>query len=320
VLRFSRSDMEKVRLWLEDGAGRAAEKTGSDDVSLEQAVLFLCEEAAAYGVGSRAAGGRADGRADGCAGESASADSPGTADASGAEATGRARRLASGARARIVSHRCPDCRRARAATRDGFVEVAAEEVERYEGDAEVVVIDGPTPPGLRRRILAREAGFCGNPRCHHRADHCHHIVFRSRGGRTEMANEVGICATCHALIHAGLLRVRGRAEGELVWEPVADRRLAGAGMASDSAAADRLPVLEIGGRGDRGATEAPAESADADSTDDGAGPDVDALMGGLVRLGVSAARSKRLIDASIAALAPAERTEANVLRHAVASL
>ena len=106
-------------------------------------------------------------------------------------------------------------------TRDGFVEVACGEVERYEGSAEPVVIDGPTPPALRRRVLAREARRCGNPRCHDRADHCHHIVFRARGGKTELANEVAVCRTCHALIHAGLLRVVRDPSGELQWRPVA---------------------------------------------------------------------------------------------------
>jgi hypothetical protein len=72
--------------------------------------------------------------------------------------------------------------------------------------------------------LAREGGRCGNPRCHHRADHCHHIVLRSRGGRTELENEIAVCSTCHALVHAGLLRISGQAQGGLRWIPVAATR------------------------------------------------------------------------------------------------
>ena len=81
------------------------------------------------------------------------------------------------------------------------------------GCAEPIVIDGPTPPKLRRQVLAREGGRCGTPRCHHVADHCHHIVFRSQGGKTKLANEEAVCGTCHALIHAGVLRVSGLADG-----------------------------------------------------------------------------------------------------------
>ena len=44
------------------------------------------------------------------------------------------------------------------------------------------------------------------------------------------------------------------------------------------------------------------------------------LAHGLVRLGVPAVRSRRIIDAAIETLAPAEITEANVLRRAVASI
>ena len=205
VLRFSRSDMDKVRTWIEGACATIAEGSGAEEVTLEQAILFLCEK------------------------DAASDPNPSP-------------------RAQLVYHRCPDCRRARVGTRDGFVEVAAEEVERYEGCAEQTVIDGPTPPGLRRRVMARDAGRCGNPRCHHRADHCHHIVFRSRGGKTKLANEVdSVAASDHAL-------------------------------------------------------------------------NLDELAGGLTRLGVSGVRSRRIIDAAIATIPPAEVTEATVLRRALASL
>jgi hypothetical protein len=202
VLRFARSDMEKVRRWIEGACATIAENTGADEVSLEQAVLFLCEQ------------------------QMVSDASPSP-------------------RAQVVYQRCPDCSKALVSTRDGFVEVDTEELERYEGSAEHLVIDGPTPPRLRRQVLAREGGRCGNPRCHYRADHCHHIVLRSRGGRTELENEIAVCSTCHALIHAGLLRISRKAGGELSWLPVvADRSLARE-MASDCALADRLPVVPL---------------------------------------------------------------------------
>jgi 5-methylcytosine-specific restriction endonuclease McrA len=196
VLRFSRSDMDKVRAWIEGTCARIVEKTGAEDISAEQAILFLCETGLAVAP-------------DGSTGPLGDANSE------------EGQHVAVGPRARaaypaqIVYQRCPDCNRGRVGTREGFVELDTEELERHEGCAEPVVVDGPTPPALRRRILAREADRCGNPRCHHRADHCHHIVFRSEGGKTELSNEVAVCATCHALIHAGLLRVTRDADGAL---------------------------------------------------------------------------------------------------------
>ena len=256
VLRFSRSDMDKVRTWIENACSVVAENTGADEVSLEQAILFLCEKGAA---------------SDTCAAP----------------------------RAQIVYQRCPDCGKARVGSRDGFVEVSTEEVERYEGSAEQVVIDGPTPPKLRRQVLARDGGRCGNPRCHHRADHCHHIVFRSRGGKTELANEVAVCTTCHALVHAGLLRVNGAPDDELRWLPVADR----------------LPLVQFT------AESVGSESANEDSKIHPSRTlNLDDLACGLTRLGVPAIRSRRIISAAIESLPAAEATEAGVLRRALATL
>jgi len=266
VLRFSRSDMDKVRTWIESACVMVAESTGAEEVSLEQAILFLCEKEMLSDPGP--------------------SHSP---------------------RAQVVYQRCPDCRKARVGTRDGFVEATTEELERYEGCAEQTVIDGPTPAKLRRQILAREAGRCGNPRCHHRADHCHHIVFRSRHGKTELANEVAVCTTCHALVHAGLLRVSGQAHDELRWLPVATRLT--------SPEHGRLPVLQLV------AEPAGEESSNEDSNvaADHA-LDLEGLACGLMRLGVPAVRSRQIINAAIEALPSAETTEATVLRAAIASL
>jgi len=276
VLRFSRSDMDKVRKWIESACAMIAENSGAEEVTLEQALLFLCEKDAA----------------------SQPSSTP---------------------RAQVVYQRCPDCRKARVGTLDGFVEVAAQEIDRYEGCAEKVVIDGPTPPRLRRQVLGRDAGQCGNPRCHHPADHCHHIVFRSRGGKTELENEVAVCTTCHALVHAGLLRVSGSADDELHWLPVAADRSPARETASERALADRLPVLQFVAKSTDEA------SADADSSEmtvaaSDHGLNVDDLACGLTRLGVSAMRSRRIITSAMAALPPTEMTEASILRRALASL
>jgi len=297
VLRFSRSDMEKVRSWLEGHCAVVAEGTGSDDVSLEQAILFLCERGTVL-----------DPQSDRAAGD-------------GHE---RGHRHGVAYRAQIAYQQCPDCRKSRVATRDGFVEVSAGEVERFEGSAEQVAIDGPTPPGLRRRVMAREGGRCGNPRCRNRADHCHHIVFRSQGGKTELANEVAVCVTCHALVHAGLLRVSGDVGENLRWAPISCADSLKRGVSSGRAVADRLPVLHLVNESavaDSHCGPRVAQSAVADAPGvAGDGPNRDDLAQGLIRLGVPVGRSRLLIDAAIAALPRAEPSEAEILRQAIRSI
>ena len=295
VLRFSRSDMEKVRSWLESHCTVVAESTGSDDVSLEQAILFLCEKGAVLEPTPDRAAGHEHGHEHSVA-----------------------------YRAQIAYQQCPDCRKSRVATRDGFVEVSAGEVERFEGSAEQVVIDGPTPPGLRRRVMAREGGRCGNPRCRNRADHCHHIVFRSQGGKTELANEVAVCVTCHALVHAGLLRVSGDVGENLRWAPISCADSLKCGVSSGRAVATRLPVLHLvnqsAGADSRRSSHV-AQSAIEDSPGETAdGLKRDDLAQGLIRLGVPTGRSRQLIDAAIAALPQAEASEAEILRTAIRSI
>jgi 5-methylcytosine-specific restriction endonuclease McrA len=283
-----------------------AEKTGAEQVTLEQALLFLCEEESAAEAG---AGRDADTV---CGGTSTEEDGEEGPEPARPVAGFRGRRAYP---ARVVYQRCPDCARSRVATRDGFVEVQPEEIDRHEGCAEAVAVDGPTPAALRRRILAREGERCANPRCRHRADHCHHIVFRSHGGASDLANEVAVCVTCHALIHAGLLRVKRAAEGEPTWSPAVAADVA-EGVDADREASDRLPVLHLAGPRAAGRSrERGAESANADSAD---GLDVPALAAGLERLGIAKARSIRLIETAIASLAPGERTEVEVLRRALA--
>jgi hypothetical protein len=186
------------------------------------------------------------------------------------------------------------------------------EIERQEGCAEPVVIDGPTPPRLRRTIRAREADRCANPRCHHRADHCHHIVFRSRGGKTELSNEVAICATCHALIHAGLLRVTRASDGTLEWAPVGSND---GPVHVARGEADRLPVLHL----DRSPiTILESESAFADSAPAASKVNPDELAQGLCRLGFPVLQAKQIIEGAMRDLRNDELTEAMILRRALA--
>ena len=79
---------------------------------------------------------------------------------------------------------------------------------RAQGHGHGQGLDQPTPPALRRRVLARDRHRC---RCCGRATqlHVHHIVLRSHGGRTKVYNLVTLCIRCHALVHAGLLVIEG---------------------------------------------------------------------------------------------------------------
>ncbi len=311
VLRFSRTDMEKVYRWLESIAERIRESTGAEELTLEQVILFASEQAVSFGS---AEGGP-----------------------SNAAFTSQ-----------IVYHRCPDCARSAMATSDGLVEMEPSELDRHAGCADPVVIDGPTPPKLRRQILARESQRCGNPHCSRPAEHCHHIVFRSQGGATNRHNEVAVCATCHALIHAGLLEVKGRVEGPagagLQWTPVprSERRLLGAadslrdlpvwirsGGGGESANADDASAAS-GASAAPNATDASLASANASaSTGAGCTPDppqragstgadVEALAMGLVRLGFSKAEARDAIHRALRRFSPGDTpSEADVLRAAL---
>ena len=75
-------------------------------------------------------------------------------------------------------------------------------------------IDRPTPEWMRRKVLARDCGKCRS--CSSRYElWVHHIRWRSWGGRTEPDNLVSLCPQCHALVHAGLLRIEGDPRGKL---------------------------------------------------------------------------------------------------------
>ena len=70
-----------------------------------------------------------------------------------------------------------------------------------------------------RKVLARDGGYCQVPGCSRPAAHAHHVVYRSRGGGDDPANLVSLCAAHHLHgVHAGYVRVRGRAPGALRWE------------------------------------------------------------------------------------------------------
>jgi 5-methylcytosine-specific restriction endonuclease McrA len=71
---------------------------------------------------------------------------------------------------------------------------------------------------LQKRVLDRDRGWCQVPGCSHAAQQVHHVEYRSHGGADAPANLVSLCAAHHLHgIHAGYLRVTGRAPDRLRW-------------------------------------------------------------------------------------------------------
>ena len=138
---------------------------------------------------------------------------------------------------KIVYHHCPSCRKSAVEALEGSVEVDPDSVVRRADSAEVVTIspeeelalealpdgelDVPNSSRLASRVKSRDGDRCRNPACRRRGVelHAHHFRFRAAGGRTCLANEVSVCGTCHALIHAGLLVVEGTPGEKLRWIP-----------------------------------------------------------------------------------------------------
>jgi hypothetical protein len=77
-------------------------------------------------------------------------------------------------------------------------------------------------PGARRAdpVIARDGYQCAVPGCTSRRNlQDHHIRFRSAGGSDDLSNRVTLCAFHHQrCLHAGHLRIRGRAPDRLVFE------------------------------------------------------------------------------------------------------
>ncbi len=73
----------------------------------------------------------------------------------------------------------------------------------------------------RNRVMARDRGLCQVPGCSRAADDVHHLVYRSRGGGDEDANQAALCKPHHLrAIHGGYLRVSGSAPDRLTWRLV----------------------------------------------------------------------------------------------------
>jgi hypothetical protein len=150
----------------------------------------------------------------------------------------KGRRPKEDSRFHILYQCCRDCGKAHLVTEEGLVDVPRKHVERLEGAAQVVeirseeelpgagarsgkhrpAIDQPNTPQLVEKVYHRDGMKCAIPSCPHCFHpHCHHIVPRAEGGRTELYNEILVCPLHHGMIHEGILRIERDKDGTLVF-------------------------------------------------------------------------------------------------------
>ncbi|MCC6620628.1 MAG: HNH endonuclease [Deltaproteobacteria bacterium] len=68
-------------------------------------------------------------------------------------------------------------------------------------------------------VYRRDRYRCASPTCDRREIGAHHVVFRAHGGSDATDNLVSLCGRCHVDgVHAGHIRVVGRAPGALRWD------------------------------------------------------------------------------------------------------
>ncbi len=59
----------------------------------------------------------------------------------------------------------------------------------------------------RRAVAAHQDGVCAAPGCGLPVTEIHHVTWWSAGGRTDLANLIGLCGPCHRLVHRGRLHI-----------------------------------------------------------------------------------------------------------------
>ena len=69
-------------------------------------------------------------------------------------------------------------------------------------------------PAQRKAVIARQHGVCAAPGCTHTHLEIHHTTWWSNGGRTDLDGLIGICTSCHSLVHRGLLVIDTLGQGK----------------------------------------------------------------------------------------------------------
>ncbi len=85
--------------------------------------------------------------------------------------------------------------------------------------------DAQDERACREITRKRDGGRCRIPNCHERAEHLHHIVYRSKSKRLRWKTEncVWLCADHHSLQHAGVIHISGNADEEIIVTGDVDR-------------------------------------------------------------------------------------------------
>ncbi len=69
-------------------------------------------------------------------------------------------------------------------------------------------------PAQRKAVIARQHGVCAAPGCTHTHLEIHHTTWWSNGGHTDLDGLIGICTSCHSLVHRGLLVIDALGQGQ----------------------------------------------------------------------------------------------------------
>jgi hypothetical protein len=159
-----------------------------------------------------------------------------------------------------------------------------------------VQIDPPNTPRLTRRVFLRDGGRCANPYCGRTCGlHGHHLRWRCHGGKTALWNEAAVCFRCHALIHQGLLVVTPNPDGSLHWVAKGDTLDFALERGVLSSALSRV-LADLADR--KGAARSSGEAAAPPQGEQKEPADLEALVGGLQRLGFKRDEAReRLIEA-----------------------
>ena len=125
---------------------------------------------------------------------------------------------------------CDTCKRGWQHGGGRAIELSQEQIELAECDAERIGrLDAKTPtrasqdisPATRRFVLHRDGSRCQVPGCRSSRNlDLHHVVHRSKGGTSEPANLVTICAAHHQAHHERKLTIERQPNGDLRFEHV----------------------------------------------------------------------------------------------------
>jgi hypothetical protein len=161
---------------------------------------------------------------------------------------------ANGPTHQIAYTQCRDCKRATQNGGGREFDIEPEVFERANCDARVIgSLDAPAPeratttvtPRLREQVFARDHFSCCVPGCRSRRNlEVHHIIAQADGGPHELWNLILLCSGHHAALHAGLLKVRGRAPYEVEFHWLAPPIPLGLAPAERSAMiAERVEII-----------------------------------------------------------------------------